>query len=244
MARGRGEDAGYANGGGEGMNVLIGYDAREAEAYRVAERSLRASSRGVNVMPLDAERLAAYGLLRRPQDRREGTYDIVSNAPQATDFAISRFLVPHLCQKGWALFVDADVVFLADVRDLFDLADPFKAVMVVKHNQTGNGTKMDGQVQTTYPRKNWSSVVLWNCEHPANRRLSLQDVNERPGRDLHAFYWLADSEIGDLPMDWNWLVGVEEMPVSPRIAHFTLGGPWLPGWKRAKHDEIWEEARG
>lgn len=226
------------------MNVYIGYDAREVEAYWVAEKSLRRTSPGVNVMPLDAERLAAYGLLRRPQDRRGNIYDIVSNAPQSTDFAISRFLVPHLCQKGWALFVDADVVFLADVRDLFDLADPSKAVMVVKHNQTGNGIKMDGQVQTTYPRKNWSSVVLWNCEHPANRRLSLQDVNERPGRDLHAFYWLADSEIGDLPMDWNWLVGVEEQPVSPRIAHFTLGGPWLPTWVRAKHDEIWESARG
>lgn len=225
------------------LTVYIGFDQREAEAYRVAEKSLLRVSPGAVVMPLDAERLAAYGLLRRPQDRRSGVYDIVSNAPQSTDFAISRFLVPHLCQKGFALFVDADVVFLSPVEDLFALADPSKAVMVVKHEQPGGGTKMDGQVQTIYPRKGWSSVTLWNCDHPANRRLSLQDVNERPGRDLHAFFHLHDSEIGDLPDEYNWLVNVTEPSVAPRLAHFTMGGPWLPNWKRSKYDDIWEAAR-
>lgn len=226
------------------MKVYIGYDGREAEAYRVAEKSLRAhASHPVTVTPLDAERLAACGLLRRAQDRRGYTYDIASNAPQATDFAISRFLVPHLAQTGWALFVDCDVVFLADVAELFDQVDHDKAVMVVKHRQPETaGTKMDGQAQVAYPRKNWSSVVMWNCEHPANRRLSLQDVNERPGRDLHAFYWLHDSEIGSLTPDWNWLVGVQEKPLFPKIAHFTLGGPFTPGWNGAEHDDLWLEA--
>lgn len=221
------------------MIVYIGYDGREAEAYRVAEKSLRQVSPSAVVSKLDADRLSAYGLLRRPQDRRHGVYDILSNAPCATDFAISRFLVPHLAQTGWALFVDCDVVFLADVAELFAQADPDKAVMVVKHQQAGGGTKMDGQVQTAYPRKNWSSVCLWNCDHPANRRLSLQDVNERPGRDLHAFYWLHDSEIGELYPEWNWLVGVQKQPEFPKLAHFTLGGPWLPGWAGAEHDEMW-----
>lgn len=222
------------------MKVYLGFDAREVEAYRVAEASLARTS-GLVAEPLDAERLASYGLLRRLQDRRNGVYDLPSNAPQATDFAISRFLVPHLCQGGWALFTDCDVVFLRDVKELFKLADPSKAVMVVKHaNGHKVGTKMDGQMQTIYPRKNWSSVMLWNCDHPANKRLSLQDVNERPGRDLHAFYWLNDSEIGELAQEWNWLVGVYPPPVAPSIAHYTLGGPWLPGWQRKEHDEIWE----
>ncbi len=223
--------------------IFIGYDKREPEAYRVALKSLHKHSRDLYVTPLDAERLADCGLLRRPQDRRGYTYDILSNAPQSTDFAISRFLVPHLAQTGWALFVDCDVVFLADVAELFDQADPNKAVMVVKHRQpeTG-GTKMDGQIQTHYARKNWSSVVLWNCNHPANRRLSVQNVNERPGRDLHAFYWLADSEIGSLTPDWNVLVGVREMPLFPKLLHYTLGGPFTPGWAGAEHDEIWLEA--
>lgn len=219
--------------------IFIGYDGRESEAYRVAEKSLKRVSPWAKPQRLDAERLAAYGLLRRPTDLRGGIYDLPSNAPASTSFHVSRFLVPHLCQSGWALFVDCDVVFLGDVADLFSKADPTKAVMVVKHEQQGNGTKMDGQIQTVYPRKNWSSVVLWNCDHPANRRLSLQDVNERPGRDLHAFYWLHDSEIGELGEDWNWLVNVTQPPVSPRLAHFTLGGPWLKGWAGAEHDGLW-----
>jgi lipopolysaccharide biosynthesis glycosyltransferase len=227
------------------LRVFIGYDGRETEAYRVAESSLRRhASVPVDVTPLNAETLAAYGLLRRPQDRRGYTYDIHSNAPQSTEFAISRFLVPHLAQTGWALFVDADVVFLADVADLFDQADPDKAVMVVKHQQPeSGGTKMDGQAQLAYRRKNWSSVCLWNVNHPANRRLSLQDVNERPGRDLHAFYWLHDDEIGNLSCDWNWLVGVQEKPLFPKIAHFTLGTPNLaPDLADCQHAEIWWEA--
>lgn len=222
------------------MKVYIGHDEREDAAYRVALRSLAKVSPDARVTALRADRLAEFGLLRRPQDRRGVIYDIPSNAPCATDFAISRFLVPHLAQSGWALFVDCDVVFLSDVAELFEQADPDKAVMVVKHAPLNEGgTKMDGQAQVAYPRKNWSSVMLFNCDHPANRRLSLQDVNERPGRDLHAFYWLADSEIGSLSPDWNWLVGVQGKPLFPKLAHFTLGGPWLPGWKGAEHDEIW-----
>lgn len=222
------------------MKVYIGYDQREAAAYAVAEKTLKKHSPSAVVTPLKADRLAASGLLRRPQDRRGLIYDIPSNAPCSTEFAISRFLVPHLAQTGWALFVDADVVFLADVAELFEQADPDKAVMVVKHNNGhAAGTKMDGQEQLLYPRKNWSSVMLWNCDHPANKRLSLQDVNERPGRDLHAMYWAADSEIGSLPAEWNVLVNVQEMPESPKILHYTLGGPWLTGWRGADHDELW-----
>ena len=222
------------------MKVYIGHDPREQAAYDVAVRSLRRVTPGADVVPLKADRLAACGLLRRLMDHRGGLYDLASNAPCATEFAASRFLVPHLAQTGWALFTDCDVLFLSDVRELLDQADPSKAVMVVKHPPLEDeGTKMDGALQVRYPRKNWSSVILWNCDHPANQRLSLQDVNERPGRDLHRFYWLADSEIGSLSPDWNWLVGVQPKPLAPKIAHFTLGGPWFPGWTGAEHDELW-----
>lgn len=225
------------------MKVFIGYDAREKLAYDVAVKTLADCSTIVPT-PLDSERLASCGLLRRPVDRRGQMYDLPSNAPCATDFAISRFLTPLLAQTGWALFVDCDVIFLVDPMQLMQYADPSKAVLVVQHAPLeSGGTKMDGQVQTAYARKNWSSVMLFNCEHPANQRLSLQDVNERPGRDLHRFYWLADSEIGALPPEWNWLVNVEPKPESPKIAHFTEGGPWLPTWKGAPFDELWHEAR-
>lgn len=226
------------------MKVYIGYDQREQLAYDVAVHSLHAHRWDCEVIPLKAERLYDYGLLRRPTDRRGQLYDIPSGANASTDFAISRFLVPHLCQEGWALFVDCDVVFMDDVAKLFDLADPSKAVQVVQHAPLqGTGVKMDGQSQSVYGRKNWSSVMLFNCDHPANRRLSLQDVNERPGRDLHRFYWLADHEIGELPASWNWLVNVQDKPESPAIAHFTLGTPNLTDALRdTEHSDIWWNA--
>jgi hypothetical protein len=223
------------------VKVYLGYDAREAAAYDVAKSSLlRRASRPVALTPLNSTRLAESGLLRRPTDLRGQRYDILSNAPASTDFAISRFLVPLLAQTGWALFTDSDVVFLADVAELFALADPTFAVMCVQHTDAhSTATKMDNQVQTIYPRKNWSSVMLFNCDHPANRRLSLTDVQERRGFDLHSLYWLNDAEIGALPVEWNWLVGVQPKPEKPKIAHFTLGGPFIPDWHGAEHDELW-----
>jgi len=222
----------------QGLKIYIGYDRAEHEAYRVAIKTL-ADHTDTVPEPLDSDRLQATGLLRRAVDKRGQMYDMASNAPCSTEFAVSRFLVPILCQSGWALFTDCDVVFMADPAEMLALADPEKAVMVVKHNHHGEGLKMGGMVQTDYPRKNWSSVMLFHCDHPANRRLSLQDVNERPGRDLHAFYWLHDSEIGELPHEWNWLVGVTEEPAYPKIAHFTNGGPWIKEWQAAEHDDLW-----
>jgi len=221
--------------------VYIGYDNQQDLAYQVAAASLlRRASISVKVCGLDARKLASSGMLRRTVDTRRGRYDLSSNAPCATDFAISRFLVPLLAQSGWALFVDCDVLFLADIAELFARADDSKALMVVKHQyRPRRGRKMDGKKQTVYARKNWSSVMLFNCDHPANRRLSLVDIQERPGIDLHQFYWLHDSEIGALPAEWNWLVGEQAKPDDPKIAHYTLGGPYIPGWPGAEHDDLW-----
>ncbi len=224
------------------MRAYIGYDSRELSAYEVATQSLlRRASLPVDITPLNLRRLEEWGLLRRPTDTRGQRYDIPSNAPASTEFAISRFLVPMLAQTGWALFADCDVLFMADIAELFEYCDPRFAVMCVKHTDGGGvaDTKMDGQKQIAYPRKNWSSVMLWNCDHPANRRLSLVDVQERRGFDLHQFYWLNDAEVGALPREWNWLVGIQPKPKAPKIAHFTLGGPWLPGWSGAEHDGLW-----
>ena len=227
------------------MKVYIGHEPREQAAYDVAVNSLRMRASGpVDVTPLNRDRLERCGLLRRPTDLRGSMYDLTSNAPCATGFAISRFLTPILAQTGWALFIDCDMLFLADVQGLFNLADPSKAVQVVKHQvEHGTAQKMDGQRQTSYERKNWSSVMLFNCDHPGNRRLTLDAVNHSRGIDLHQFCWLHDSEIGDLPPEWNWLVGVQPKPAVPRLAHYTLGGPFLPGWEAKEHDEIWTAER-
>ena len=228
------------------MKVFIGYDEREHEAARVAAKTLREVTNGeITPEMLEAPKLAAQGLLYRVSDHRGGQdYDLVSNANKSTRFAISRFLTPLLAQDGWALFVDCDVVFREDPRNMLNEIDHSKAVHVVKHDYTSAAeVKMINQANVNYPRKNWSSVMLFNADHPANRRLSLRDVNERPGRDLHRFYWLHDDEIGSLGPRWNWLVGEQEEPEGGGgIAHFTLGGPWFPEWTPTKHDGIWLEA--
>lgn len=223
------------------MKVYIGYDSREQAAFDVAVKTAR--SFGCEVVPVYEDRLRSNGMLTRPLDRRGNMWDLNSSAPQSTEFAISRFFVPLLAHSGWCLAVDCDVVFLNDPHELLDFIDESKAVMVVKHEPfTVAGMKMDGQLQTVYDRKNWSSVVLWNVNHPANRRLSLLTLNQWPGRDLHGFRWLADSEIGSLPAEANWLVSVQKKPAVPIIAHFTLGGPWIDGWTPREYDEIWTEA--
>ena len=226
------------------MKVYIGFDEREEIAARVAAFTLGEVTNGeVQAEFLSAAKLNAHGLLYRITDQRGGQdYDLVSNAPKSTRFAVSRFLTPVLCQSDLALFVDCDVVFLQDPRRLVEwIAGSSAAVYVVKHvHAPWRELKMVNQRQTAYPRKNWSSVALFNCTHPANQRLTIADINTRPGRDLHRFYWLNDSEIGELPSAWNWLVGEQERPAAgPCIAHFTNGGPWLDGWKSEPYDEIW-----
>lgn len=220
------------------MKVYIGWDSKEQDAYRVAEHTLWQTS-SMRAEALKLERLQASGLLWRNVDWRGQPWDLPSSAPCSTEFSISRFLVPILCQSGPALFADCDVVFMDSIHEVMSHYDESKAVMVVKHSHIPGASKMVGLQQTAYSRKNWSSVMLFNCDHPANKRLTVRDVNERPGRDLHQFYWLHDSEIGELPAKFNWLVNEQKKPASPVIAHYTLGGPWIKNWLPAEHDDLW-----
>jgi len=224
------------------VKVYIGYDAREDAAYKVAEFSMRRhATRPTTVTPLVLDKLKACGLSQRPyRIHRNSLWDVLSDAPCSTEFSNTRFLTPILAQTGWALFIDCDMLFLGDVARLFALADPQYAVMCVKHEHAGDeGVKMDGCEQTRYRRKNWSSVMLFNCDHPSNRSLTLRMVNDVPGRDLHQFCWLADAEIGELPNTWNWLVGVQPRPAGVQLAHYTLGMPFMAGYEQAEHSDLW-----
>lgn len=221
--------------------VYIGYDPREDLAFNVAIKSLMRRSRNAHFRPIYLKDPKIASILTRPIERNGNTmWCPISQAPMSVEFAISRFCVPFLQHEGWALFTDCDVLFLEDVNELFKLADDKYAVMVVKHEHNPKEAfKMDGQIQTSYPRKNWSSVVLWNCSHPANTELTIDKLNTWPGRDLHAFKWLPDEFIGELPSEWNHLVGVSERVESPKIAHYTLGGPWIRGIQDNFWDKLW-----
>jgi hypothetical protein len=239
---------------GKPLQIYMGHDLREQMAYDVARESIRKRSSGpLGIMPLMLKHLE--GILTRPIEERDGRmWDPISEAPMSTEFAISRFCVPFLQKSGWALFVDCDIICWSDIAELFALADDKYAVMVVKHGHiapilknTGPAVwiKMDGQAQSYYERKNWSSVVLWNCGHPANKRLTQEALNGLPGRDLHAFCWLRDDQIGELPQEWNWLVLVTPgEPEKKGIWHYTLGGPWFEGFGQNRYDEAWLEEAG
>ena len=226
------------------MRVFIGYDPREHEAALVCLHSLETVTDGqLTAEFLETNALRQRGLLTRLRDERSlREYDLVSNHHYSTRFNIARFLVPILCQTGPALFVDCDMVFVTDPRYMLH-EGPLDAVSVVQHDHQPTRTvKMMEQEQRAYRRKNWTSVMLFNCEHPANRRLSLWDVNNRHRDELHGLYWLADDEIGALAPSWNWLVNEQPKPDMLGIAHFTNGGPFNVGWPGAEHDDLWLEA--
>jgi hypothetical protein len=223
--------------------VYIGYDRREPEATQVARDSLLATaSIAVEVIELKEEALRARGVYDRPY-RTEGAqrFDLRDGKPFSTDFSFTRFLVPVLQDfKGWALFCDGDFLFRADVKDLIALADERFAVMCVKHDHKPNETtKMDGQKQERYTRKNWSSLILWNCGHPANAALTREAVNHRPGSHLHGFGWLADGQIGGLPEEWNWLEGWSSSEITPSAVHMTRGVPTMKGYEDVAYAEEW-----
>jgi len=169
-------------------------------------------------------------------------WDVISDAPCSTEFSISRFLVPYLAKEGWALFLDADMMALNNFCRLMDLVDDTKAVMVVKHNHLPkNKTKMDGQIQTVYFRKNWSSFIMFNASHPKCKALTPEVVNTATGLFLHQFQWLDDDDIGELNVEWNWLVGHSDPSVSPKCVHFTDGIPSMAGYEKGVYSHIWRK---
>lgn len=229
-----------------GLRIFIGFDPSEADAYAVAERSVRRRSRAeLDILPLKLEELRKDGLYTRQHVRVGGQLvDHFTRQPFTTEFTYSRYLVPALAgRKGWALFCDCDFLFLEDVAELFALADESKALMVCKQAHAPDAVvKMEGLAQYGYPRKNWSSLMLWNCAHEAHERLVYRANNWQKDY-LHALAWLADEQIGALPAQWNWIEGVTAS--EPKAVHFTAGLPRMPGYEHCAFAGEWrDELRG
>lgn len=221
------------------MHIYVGWDANEAIAYEVFKFSImRRAEFPVQVHPLRHRQLRHDGDFFR-EWRMDGAgqwYDVVDGNPFSTEFSYTRFLVPHLHKKnglkGPALFYDCDMLALDDLNKILTEFDPTKAVMVVQHEHKPNyGLKMDGVIQTTYPRKNWSSCMLFNTDHPDCEVLTPQYVSTQPGRSLHRFEWTEN--VGELDPKWNYLAGEDTHEdkfrrlVPPAVVHFTSKNPWL-----------------
>jgi len=216
------------------MKVFVGYDPREDIAYQVCKHSIEKRNKDAIVRPLKQSELRDAGWYTRPVDKLA-----------TTEFTFTRFLVPELTNfEGWAVFMDCDMILTTDIKELFDQADDRYAVMCVKHDYTPKeGTKMDGQKQTVYPRKNWSSVMMFNCAHPSNAKLTQDLVNnlEINGAYLHRFSWLKDEEIGELDHTWNYLVGVYNDIDKPNLIHYTEGGPWFENYRNCDFHNEWKD---
>ena len=209
------------------INLFVGFDPREAVAYHVFCNSIiQNTSVPVQITPL---------VLSQLQEFNE-THDDRSN-----DFVYSRFLTPYLSDfKGWTIFADGDMICQGDLKELIDMADPSKAVMVVKHDyQTKATQKYLGNINENYPRKNWSSVILWNCEHPKHKILTPDFVSKQTGKFLHRFSWLDDQDIGELPLEWNWLASEYRVNREAKLIHFTLGTPCFKDYKNSDMADIW-----
>jgi len=217
------------------MKIFIGYDPREETAYQVCRESLaRQSSTLLNIQPI-----------KQSEMREKNFYWREKDALSSTEFSFTRFLVPYLAgYTGWAIFMDCDFLWRGDIAEIEQYIDPAYAACVVKHDyKPKETTKMDGQVQTQYPRKNWSSFVLWNCGHFETRNLSLRMVNERSGLYLHRFNFLSDEFIGELPIKFNYLEGwyTKEDEPNPLGVHFTRGGPWFKDYVDVEYGDEWVE---
>lgn len=233
------------------FSTWIGFDPREAAAFAVARQSVRFYSKTCPINGVVLSDLQKRGLYYRPTERRLGRlWDVISEAPMSTEFAISRFLVPTLewqdraqwDEQGWAIFMDCDVLVRDNLGKMVMELDDSYPLYCVKHNHVPQlMPKMDNQVQTAYPRKNWSSVMAINLDHPSNEVLTVDKVNTWPGRDLHALKWLKDEEIGELSPEWNYLVNHTKLThdVEPKIVHFTEGGPWLDAFREVEYAQEW-----
>ena len=207
--------------------IVVGVDQRESIAYHVFCQSvLEKSSYPVSFIPLAENTLINY----------KETHTDGSNK-----FIYSRFLTPYLANfSGWAIFADGDMICQSDISELWALRDPTKAVQVVQHQyETKANIKYLGNKNENYPRKNWSSVILWNCGHEKNQILTPQFIEKQPGSYLHRFSWLEDDDIGSLPLEWNWLAIEYPQNNEAKIIHYTLGTPCFKDYSNTSMSNLW-----
>lgn len=207
--------------------IFIGYDPREAVAYHTCVNSIiRQASQPVAIVPLALNLFNDY-----TETHTDGS----------NQFIYSRFLVPHLMgYAGHAIFMDGDMIVRGDIVELWNLKEFDKDVQVVKHNyKTRMTEKYLGAKNEDYPRKNWSSVILWNCGSFPNRKLTPEFVQRATGAELHRFTWIDDERIGELPPEWNWLPDEYGPNLDAKLLHYTLGTPCFHEFATTPQSDEW-----
>ena len=210
------------------ITIYVGFDPREEIVYHTCVSSIiHNSTVPIQITPLSLNHL-------------HNTYN-ESHNDGSNQFIYSRFLVPHLNNyKGYSIFIDGDMIVNDCLSFLIDSVDKTKAVSVVQHKyNTKHKTKYWNQPNDSYPRKNWSSVIVWNNSHPKNQILTPNFISTNKGKYLHRFSWLDDNDIGSIDTKWNWLVGEYKDNHRASILHYTLGAPCFNGFEKYGHSDIW-----
>lgn len=227
------------------LRIFIGYDSKEPVAYHVLAHSIITRASGpVTIMPLVQPALRTAGLYTRERGSKE-----------STEFSMTRFLVPQLAGfEGDAVFMDCDMICRSDIYELLDVVHQDRqaranarlqggkalapALHVCQHDYQVTATvKFLNQINLPYPRKNWSSVMVFDCGRC--KSLTAERVNILSGLELHRFSWLDDGELGTLPLEWNWLVGEYAPNPNAKLLHYTLGGPWFKDYAQSDHAADW-----
>jgi lipopolysaccharide biosynthesis glycosyltransferase len=212
------------------INLIVGFDQREAVAYHVfCQTIIDRATMPIQFLPLAENTLNEYKEV---------------HGDGSNKFIYSRFLTPYLMDfSGWAIFADGDMVCQADISELWSLRDEAKAVQVVKHNYKTKATKKYlGNKNQNYPRKNWSSLILWNCSHPKNAILTPEFIQSQQGSYLHRFSWLADDLIGELNAEWNWLAIEYPENRNAKLVHYTLGTPCFKDYADESMSDAWKRS--
>ena len=211
------------------IDIVVGFDDREAIAYHTFVQSvIENSTLPTRFLPLNNTSLNGY-----TEVHKDGS----------NNFIYTRFLVPYLMNfKGWAIYADGDMVCLEDIKKLWNKRNDKYAVQVVKHDyKTKIKNKYWGNKNEDYPRKNWSSLILWNCSHPAHKILTPQFINDQTGAYLHRFSWVKDKEIGKLDKNWNWLAMEYEEKKGINLIHYTIGTPCFKEYENTSQSSYWKK---
>jgi lipopolysaccharide biosynthesis glycosyltransferase len=211
--------------------IFIGYDPREATVFHVCANSIiRTSTSPVSIVPVALNLFKDYS-----ETHTDGS----------NHFIYTRFLVPYLMHWcGHAIFIDGDMVVRSDITELWNLRNSMFDVQVVKHDyKTKMPVKYLGAKNEDYPRKNWSSVILWNCNSFPNRILTPEYIMQATGKELHRFTWLDDSRIGELPKEWNWLPDEYGANPDAKLLHYTLGAPSFHEFANTPMADEWHKER-
>lgn len=215
------------------INIYIGLDEPHLETFDVCKYSILEKNKkyNINIQPINYNTVKEY-------DREKDQYE-------STQFAFARFFAPYLSGfKGISIFLDGDFLLLESIDKLLDLYNPKYALQCCQHDYIPKeSVKMGGKKQAAWPRKNWSSLMIINNEHPKNKTLTPTTINNQSGAFLHRFKWLDDAEIGSLPLQWNWLVNWYTEPDDgyPLAIHYTEGGPWLKEYEDCEYSDLWKK---